>query len=323
MAKRAASQRRKPVEDTGGTGRPADLGVLQALVTETLLALGENPGRNGLLKTPERVAKALGVEAGRLRLAVVTAVGIALTHRRLLLLAMDPTMAAAVGMRVGVWRFLDVFERLGITPSVCLNAKVIETRPRLAHAMKDAGWEFIAHCYEQMHIARIEDQRAMLRQTIAVMQPFLGTFPAGWLGPGRGQTFATMDYIAEAGFTWFADYVMDDLPFWCRTRHGPILAMPYTSEMNDIPVMVGAQHESHVFIERCKLHFDTLLREAVATDSARVMCVSVHPYVSGAAHRIGLFEEMLAWLKGHPNVVFMTGQGIYDWYRAQDPAIGI
>ncbi|ULA64501.1 MAG: GTP cyclohydrolase 1 [Nitrospira sp.] len=59
MAKRAASRRRKPVEDVSGTGRPADLGVLQALVTEQLLALGENPGRNGLLKTPERVAKAL------------------------------------------------------------------------------------------------------------------------------------------------------------------------------------------------------------------------------------------------------------------------
>ncbi len=59
MAKRTASRRRKPVEDVSGTGRPADLGVLQALVTEQLLALGENPGRNGLLKTPERVAKAL------------------------------------------------------------------------------------------------------------------------------------------------------------------------------------------------------------------------------------------------------------------------
>ncbi|MEQ1655584.1 MAG: GTP cyclohydrolase I FolE [Nitrospira sp.] len=47
------------MEDECGTGRPADLGVLQSLVTETLLALGENPGRNGLLKTPERVAKAL------------------------------------------------------------------------------------------------------------------------------------------------------------------------------------------------------------------------------------------------------------------------
>jgi GTP cyclohydrolase I len=59
MAKRVAVKRRKAMEDECGTGRPADLGVLQSLVTETLLALGENPGRNGLLKTPERVAKAL------------------------------------------------------------------------------------------------------------------------------------------------------------------------------------------------------------------------------------------------------------------------
>ncbi len=47
------------MEDTSGSGNPADLSALQSLVTEVLLALGEKPGRNGLLKTPERVAKAL------------------------------------------------------------------------------------------------------------------------------------------------------------------------------------------------------------------------------------------------------------------------
>ncbi|QPD02246.1 MAG: GTP cyclohydrolase 1 [Candidatus Nitrospira kreftii] len=47
------------MEDTNGSGKPADLPALQSLVTEMLLALGEKPGRNGLLKTPERVAKAL------------------------------------------------------------------------------------------------------------------------------------------------------------------------------------------------------------------------------------------------------------------------
>jgi GTP cyclohydrolase IA len=47
------------VEDTNGSGRAPDLPVLQSLVTEMLLALGEKPSRNGLLKTPERVAKAL------------------------------------------------------------------------------------------------------------------------------------------------------------------------------------------------------------------------------------------------------------------------
>jgi len=60
MAKRGRTRGRRPlVEDVEGSGRPADLDVLQSLVTEMLLALGENPVRNGLVKTPERVAKAL------------------------------------------------------------------------------------------------------------------------------------------------------------------------------------------------------------------------------------------------------------------------
>lgn len=60
MAKRVVARKvRRPVEDVSGSGRPADIEVLQSLVTEMLLALGEKPGRNGLLKTPERVAKAL------------------------------------------------------------------------------------------------------------------------------------------------------------------------------------------------------------------------------------------------------------------------
>jgi len=56
---RKREKERESVEDTSGSGKPADLPALQSLVTEMLLALGEKPGRNGLLKTPERVAKAL------------------------------------------------------------------------------------------------------------------------------------------------------------------------------------------------------------------------------------------------------------------------
>ena len=39
--------------------RPAEIGVMTELVAQLLEALGEAPGRNGLQKTPERVAKAL------------------------------------------------------------------------------------------------------------------------------------------------------------------------------------------------------------------------------------------------------------------------
>ena len=60
MAKQRKTERRgRAVEDVARTGRPADLDALQSLVTQMLVALGEKPSRNGLLKTPERVAKAL------------------------------------------------------------------------------------------------------------------------------------------------------------------------------------------------------------------------------------------------------------------------
>jgi GTP cyclohydrolase I len=58
-----AQRRRRAVisrmEDLPAVSRPQDINVMTSLVTQLLKALGESPNRNGLLKTPERVAKAL------------------------------------------------------------------------------------------------------------------------------------------------------------------------------------------------------------------------------------------------------------------------
>jgi GTP cyclohydrolase IA len=47
------------VEELPAVSRPQDITVMTKLVTQLLRALGESPDRNGLLRTPERVAKAL------------------------------------------------------------------------------------------------------------------------------------------------------------------------------------------------------------------------------------------------------------------------
>ncbi|HKT36235.1 MAG TPA: GTP cyclohydrolase I FolE [Nitrospira sp.] len=47
------------MEDLPPVSRPQDIAVMTNLVSQLLKALGESPGRNGLVKTPERVAKAL------------------------------------------------------------------------------------------------------------------------------------------------------------------------------------------------------------------------------------------------------------------------
>ena len=58
----AQRRRRSPIsrmEDLPPVSRPQDFASMTHLVSQLLKALGESPGRNGLLKTPERVAKAL------------------------------------------------------------------------------------------------------------------------------------------------------------------------------------------------------------------------------------------------------------------------
>src|SRR5580692_604594 len=90
------------------------------------------------------------------------------------------------GMRVGIWRLMRALKDAGVTPTMSLNAKVCETYPEVAGAARDAGWEFMAHSYVQMPIQQIADQRAVMRQSIEIIEAFTGKKPTGWLGPGRG-----------------------------------------------------------------------------------------------------------------------------------------
>ena len=70
------------------------------------------------------------------------------------------------GMRVGVWRFFDLYRRLGIRPTVSINARVCEDYERVARECRDSGWEFMGHAWEQMPIHKIDDQRAMIERSV-------------------------------------------------------------------------------------------------------------------------------------------------------------
>src|ERR1043165_3729231 len=46
------------------------------------------------------------------------------------------------GMRVGAWRFYELFARLGIKPTLAANARICEDYPRAPEQAKKDGWEF-------------------------------------------------------------------------------------------------------------------------------------------------------------------------------------
>lgn len=218
------------------------------------------------------------------------------------------------GMRVGFWRFLALFDRLKITPTLSVNAAVCENNPRVAGAARDAGWEFMGHAYVQGPTHQIEDQRGMIRQSLDACEKFTGKRPRGWLGPGLTETWDTPELLAEAGIEYVGDWVLDDQPCEIETKHGTLVTLPYTVELNDIPMMIVQHHSAGEFQRRCIDYFDRLYLEGAET--ARVMAIAIHPYISGVPFRIRYVEEVFEHLRRHNDVLFWTGEQILDWWKS-------
>jgi allantoinase len=222
------------------------------------------------------------------------------------------------GMRVGVWRFFDLFARLGIKPTLSINARVCEDYTRVAQQAKDAGWEFMGHSYEQGPIHKEPDQAAMIARSMGILEKFTGKKPVGWLGPGLTQTFETPELLAAAGVKYIGDWVYDDEPTVIRTAKGPLITLPYSVELNDIPMMLVQHHESDYLQKRTIDQFDRLYTEG--ENRAKIIALAIHPYISGQPHRIKYLEQIYDYVGRHEGVLHWNGEQILDWYESQTGA---
>ncbi|HWV41498.1 polysaccharide deacetylase family protein [Pseudorhodoplanes sp.] len=216
------------------------------------------------------------------------------------------------GMRVGVWRFFDLYKRLGIRPTVSINARVCEDYPRVAGEARDLGWEFMGHAYDQGPIHKVEDQRGMIFRSCDIIEKFTGKRPVGWLGPGLTQTLDTPENLVEAGVKYIGDWVYDDEPTVIRTAKGPLVTLPYTVELNDIPMMLVQHHESDHLYKRAVESFDRLYAESA--ERAKFMAIAIHPYISGQPFRIGPLERIYDYISKFDGVLHWNGEQMLDWY---------
>ena len=218
------------------------------------------------------------------------------------------------GLRAGFWRLKRVLDRHQVPATVSLNASVCLSYPQLVQESLESGWEMMGHGFIQRVINKEPDERAVIRRTIDTIREFTGTAPRGWMGPGLAETFDTPDILAQEGIEYVCDWCNDDQPYHMKVKQGSLVSIPYTVELNDIPIYLVQHHRSPELFERARDQFDTLYQEGA--ESARIMAVSTHPYITGVPHRIKYYDMIFDYIKQFDDVVFMTGSEILDWYRS-------
>lgn len=221
------------------------------------------------------------------------------------------------GMRAGMPRLFRVLGERGIKADACINAGVIDAYPSVAEQALELGWEFQGHGLHQRALPDA-DERELILAALAKLEAFCGYRPKGWTGPGLRESEHTLDILREAGVIYTCDWVIDDLPAWIKTRHGPMVAVPYTLDLNDSVIFAVEKHSSDEQHRRVCYALEALEEELAL--GPRVLTISLHHHLSGVLHRIKFVERTLDLLLKRSDTVFMTGGQIADWFIAEDKA---
>jgi len=82
-------------------------------------------------------------------------------------------------------------------------------------------------------------------------------------------------------------------------------------------MMLIQHHSAAEYRDRALNQFEQIYADAKS--SARIMALSVHPYIMGAPHRLKYLRQTFATLRKNSGVKFLTGAQIADWYVAVGP----
>ena len=222
------------------------------------------------------------------------------------------------GLRTGFPRILRALKDRNLPASTTINASVIDVYPRIAEKMLEASWEFMGHCWTQKALQAEPDEVAVIERTLSHIRGFTGKKVRGWLGAGLSETFDTPDHLKARGVDYVCDWVIDDLPDWMKTKHGPMIAMPYSLDLNDGPLWAGWGMHSNVQYERTMWALETF--ESELKENCRVMVLPLHPHLVGVPHRMNWFVKILDLLLARKDTIFMNGGQIADWYTKVEPA---
>lgn len=221
------------------------------------------------------------------------------------------------GQRIGVWRILDVFDRAGVPTTCTMNALTGIERRRIIDAVNERGWEIVAHNFAQNDILSFyagdpDKEREVIRRTLDAYADAVGRPAKGWLSSSLRSTHETPHILKELGLLFQACYLNDDQPYMLTTRHGPLVSIPYSNDINDFHVFSRGAMTTQSAFEMFREQFDQLYREGAET--GRIMNLGMHPHVIGQAYAIRALRDFVDYVKQFDGVWFATREEIASWY---------
>lgn len=223
---------------------------------------------------------------------------------------------AAYGAKRGIYRLLDAFGRHNAKASVMVSAILAERTPQAVKAVGDAGHEVLSHSYAMDVIPALmaeDDERRNIRRCTDLLEKASGKRVKGWLSPRGTPSANTARLLAEAGYTWYGDVFDDDLPYVQTFGERRIVAIPLSTDVNDMPSMkYGAPPRA--MLETFEEH---LKRIAQRGEGPIIIDVTSHAHIFGRPHGAHFYEEIIKTAAQSPEIWIATRMDIAEFVLAK------
>ena len=214
------------------------------------------------------------------------------------------------GNRVGAWRLLEFANDYELPYALLINTELYDYCPEMVAAFSARGDEIVGHGRtdaERQADMNYEQERTCIFEATAAIEKHEGKKPLGWLAPYISQTHDSLDLLKEAGYRYMMDWPLDDQPVWFRTKHGPILSVPYAHDLNDSLELVSRRTPSQLYYECLIDQFEEMLRESARRPL--VMPIVMHSFVLGQPYRLRQFRRVIEHIQKHRDRVWITHPG--------------
>ena len=220
------------------------------------------------------------------------------------------------GNRVGGWRLIELLDQLRLPATVLLNSALYDYAPALVAAHRARGDEIAGHGRTNAERQSVMDEaaeRRMIAESTAAILANEGVAPRGWLSPWIAESRVTPELLVEAGYRYTLNWCADDQPIRLSTAAGPLLAIPYPQEVNDIPAVVARKDGAEAFAAMVLADFEERLEQVGRDGIPQVMGIALHPYIIGQPYRLRALRRALAAIAARRGEVWITTAGaIYD-----------
>jgi peptidoglycan/xylan/chitin deacetylase (PgdA/CDA1 family) len=157
---------------------------------------------------------------------------------------------ADYGAKVGAWRLLDLLDQQEVKAVHYTSGVVAEQFPELPAAIAARGHNVSAHGWSQGTLPAYltpEQEAADIARCVSVLKATSGAAPLGWLSPRCTPSALTSGLLAAQGFRFHAEMFDSDLPYRIETSSGSLIGVPFTMEVNDMPLYVRYGNEPDAF----------------------------------------------------------------------------